>query len=172
LLALGIAVAARFGCVQLKETPTASTARRLQEGRCDVVRVVDGDTLIVRQTVDGDQVQGPVEGRLRLLGIDCPESVKPDHPVERWGPEASAFTRDFLKQGPVRLRLDKRRQDRFGRFLAYVYVNERMLNEELVRSGLARVSTFPGDSASLGNQLRAAEREAQQAERGIWSTPP
>ncbi|MFV1964654.1 MAG: thermonuclease family protein [Pirellulaceae bacterium] len=134
--------------------------------------MVDGDTLIVRQA-SGDLANGEqlktVEGRLRLLGIDCPESVKPNHPIEPWGLEASAFTRKFVARGPVHLRLDKRRQDRFGRFLAYVYVGDRMLNEELVRSGMARVSTFPGDSAPVTRKLRDAEREARAARRGIWS---
>jgi micrococcal nuclease len=75
----------------------------------------------------------------------------------------------FVASGPTRLRFDKRRKDRYDRFLAYVYVEERMLNVELVRAGLARVSTFPGDSPSLASQLGRAEQDARRAGRGIWS---
>jgi micrococcal nuclease len=66
------------------------------------------------------------------------------------------------------LRLDRRRKDRYDRFLAYVYVEDQMLNEELVRAGLARVSVYPGDSPQIAKRLREAEQEAQKANRGIW----
>jgi micrococcal nuclease len=110
------------------------------------------------------------EARVRLLGIDTPETVKPNAPVEPWGPEATEFTKRLTAEGNVRLELDKRRIDRYGRSLAYVYVGDRLLNEELVRAGLARVSVYPGDSATIERRLRAAEAEARKAERGIWST--
>jgi micrococcal nuclease len=109
--------------------------------------------------------------RLRLLGVDTPETVKEDTPVEPFGPEATAFTRRFVANGQARLELDKRRVDRFGRSLAYLYVGEEMLNVELVRAGLARVAHYPGDSQSMHSLLRAAEREAQRERRGIWSLP-
>ncbi len=148
--------------------PPATLEAPLVESEYLVVRVVDGDTLIVAPRPAA--FHGPRrESRVRLLGIDCPESVKPDHPVEPWGPEASAFTRQFVSGGVVRLRFDKRRLDQYDRYLAYVYVGERMLNEELVRAGLATVLVYPGDSQSMGRRLQVAEREAQQARRGMWS---
>jgi len=67
------------------------------------------------------------------------------------------------------MRFDKRRLDQYDRYLAYVFVDERMLNEELVRAGLALVSTFPGDSDSMTRRLRAAESEAKEQARGLWS---
>lgn len=130
----------------------------------EVVRVIDGDTLLLRPGVPSGG-----EMRVRLLGIDCPESVAPNQPVEPWGPEAAAFTTEFVSAGFVELRYDKRRIDRYGRYLAYVFVDGRMLNEELVRHGLARVWTFPGDSESIARQMRKAEKEARQHGRGIWS---
>ena len=142
----------------------------LSEGTFDLVRIVDGDTLIVREPPGLQPDGSPGEDRrVRLLGIDCPESVKPDHPVEPWGPEASEFTRRFVAGGRVELRLDDRRVDQYGRYLAYVYVSEQMLNVELVRAGLARVSVYPGDSESMARKLRKAEEEARTAGRGIWS---
>jgi micrococcal nuclease len=139
----------------------------LAEGAYQVVRVVDGDTLLVRRQ-DADP-QAARERRLRLLGIDCPESVKPDQPIEPWGPEASQFTQRFVAGRDVHLQFDKRRIDRYGRYLGYVFVEEKMLNEELVRAGLARVSIYPGDSEAMARRLRAAAQDARENGRGIWS---
>ncbi len=131
----------------------------LGEGDYRVERVVDGDTLLL---VGG--------ARVRLQGIDTPETVKPDHPVEPWGPEASAFTREFVAGGTVRLQFGLDRKDDYGRFLAFVWVDERLLNEELVRAGLATAEQGFSYSQSMKRRLVAAEREAQAAQRGIWST--
>jgi micrococcal nuclease len=90
----------------------------LAEGLYDVQRVVDGDTLLLAN-----------HARVRLIGADTPETVKPNHPVEPWGPEASEFSRQFVAGRQVRLELDRERLDKFGRILAYVWVGDRMLNE-------------------------------------------
>lgn len=148
--------------------PPATLEAPPVESEYSVVRVVDGDTLIVAPRPAA--FSAPQRKlRVRLLGINCPESVKPNHPIEPWGPEASAFTRQFVSGGVVRLRFDKRRLDQYDRYLAYVYVGEQMLNEELVRAGLATVRVYPGDSQAIGRRLQIAEREAQQARRGVWS---
>lgn len=143
------------------QEPADKQAGVLVEGPAKVVRVVDGDTLILRQA--GEQY------RVRLLGVDTPETVKEDTTVQQWGPEATEFTNSFVRQGEVRVELDKRRVDRFGRSLAYVYVGEKMLNVELVRAGLARVAHYPGDSQAMLRLLRQAESEARSERRGIWS---
>ncbi len=161
-------VLARWGCDRWRDVPQPAHEPPLAEGDYDVARVVDGDTLIVRPPAGAPGV-GRREIRLRLLGIDCPESVKPDHPVEPWAREAEKFTGKFVAGGSVRLRFDKRRLDQYDRYLAYVFVDDRMLNEELVRAGLATVSTFPGDSDSMTRRLRAAENEAKEQSRGVWS---
>jgi micrococcal nuclease len=131
----------------------------------EVERVIDGDTLQL-QAADGDM---PRHFRVRLMGIDCPETVHPEKPVQAWGPEASAFTRDFVHGRRVRIQFDRRRTDRYDRYLAYVYVDDRMLNEELVRAGLARVRTYPGDSMSMARRFRVAEKAAREKACGIWS---
>lgn len=147
--------------------PGNSPAPPPPEGEYEVVRVVDGDTIKVRPLapVDGERP----EERVRLLGIDTPESVKPDSPVEPWGPEASEFTREFLAGGRVRLVFDRRTRDDYGRLLAYVYVGETMLNEELVRAGLAEAKGYSGDAQNMQRRLERAEDEARRARRGIWS---
>jgi micrococcal nuclease len=130
----------------------------LPEGHYQVRRVVDGDTLLMQD-----------HKRVRLMGVDTPETVKEDTPVQPWGPEATTFTREFVESGEVRLQFDRERLDRFGRYLAYVWVGDRMLNEELLRAGLARWEQGYHYSQSMKNRFRKAQREAQQAKRGIWS---
>ncbi|MCE5301586.1 MAG: thermonuclease family protein [Planctomycetaceae bacterium] len=126
-----------------------------------VARVVDGDTLVL---ADGKQ-------RVRLIGADTPETVKPNWPVEPWGPEATAFTRKFLADGQnqVRLEFDAERHDKYGRLLAYVWCDDRMLNEELIRAGLARAELWYRYAEAKKERFRRAESEAKAARRGIWS---
>lgn len=124
-----------------------------------IARVVDGDTLVLA----GD------EQRVRLIGVNAPETVKPNHPVEPWGPEASRFTNQFLAGGEVRLEFDGPKRDKYGRLLAYVWVGRRMLNEELLRAGLARLETQYSFSSAMKSRLQRAQDEARAARIGIWS---
>jgi micrococcal nuclease len=128
--------------------------------RATVQRVVDGDTLLL-----------PDHTRVRLIGVNAPESVKPDSPVEPFGPEASDFTKHFIAEGDVRLEFDKERLDQYGRTLAYVWVGDQLLNEELLRAGLARWEKQYHYSDQKKARFRRAEQEARNAKRGIWSLP-
>ena len=89
--------------------------------------------------------------------------------MEPWGPEAAEFTRKFLASGPVRLAFDRERVDQYGRQLAYVWVGERLLNEELLRAGLARWEPNYHYQEPMKQRFRKAQKEAQAAERSIWS---
>ena len=129
-----------------------------------VVRVVDGDTIIVE--IDGR------EERLRYIGIDTPETVQPNTPVECFGQEASAENRRLVEGKRVELERDVSERDRFDRLLRYVYVvedGERVfVNQALVANGFAFASTFPPD-VRHEETLRAAQREARDERRGLWS---
>lgn len=130
-------------------------------GAVRVVRVVDGDTLLI----EGDE-------KVRLIGVDTPETKHPTKPVEPFGPEASAFTRRFVEGQMVQLKFDKNKRDRYQRLLAYVYKGELCLNEELIRAGFSEcVTTYPFDTI-LQRQFKAAEAEAMSDRRGIWSLKP
>ena len=99
-----------------------------------VERVVDGDTIIVRGV-----------GRIRLIGVDTPETVDPRRPVEFFGREASAFTKRMLEGQLVRLEYDWQRTDRYGRTLAYVrLLDGTLINAEISRQGFGHAYTrFP-----------------------------
>jgi micrococcal nuclease len=135
-----------------------SPSQPLAEGNYQLKRVVDGDTIIVFP-----------ELVIRLIGVNTPETVKPEHPVEPLGPEATAFTKHFLAGGTVRLSFDRERVDRYGRFLAYVWVGDEMLNEALLRAGLARYEPQFRYSESVKRRFRQAQQDAKQAGLGIWS---
>ncbi|BBO32118.1 thermonuclease family protein [Lacipirellula parvula] len=138
----------------------ATSQAGLEPGLYRVERVVDGDTLLL----EGHR-------RLRLQGVNSPESVKPDWPVEPFGPEASAFTKQFVRDAgnQLRIEVDGESVDRHGRYLAFAWSGDRMLNEELVRAGLARATLGYDFSPRKKEVLRRAQQEAKRARRGIWS---
>jgi micrococcal nuclease len=134
----------------------------LAPGVYEVDRVVDGDTLDLRQP----------HCRIRLQGVNSPETVKPETPVEPWGPEASAYSKAFVAEarGRVRVEIDGETRDKYGRHLAFIWNGERMLNEELVREGLARATLQYDFGIRKKDLLRQAQREAQKKHVGIWSS--
>jgi micrococcal nuclease len=132
----------------------------LEEGIHEVRRVVDGDTLLMASGA-----------RVRLQGIDTPETVREGFAVEAWGPEASRFTKQFVERAGRRVRLtfSLERKDRHDRFLAFVWDGDAMLNEELVRAGLARARLDYRYSGVMKRRLAKAEAEARGAGQGMWS---
>ena len=138
----------------------ASAAAPPEGRRATLDRVVDGDTLVLR---DGT--------RVRLIGIDTPESVRPDFPVECYGPEASRYTEHLLRPGdPLRLVFDVDRYDRYGRLLAYVYraADDLFVNARIIARGYAYVDTVPPNVAHA-EQFRRLARTAREKGRGLWS---
>ena len=130
------------------------------ELRAFVTRVIDGDTVEVRSGRRHDEV--------RYIGVDTPETVKPDTPVQCFGPRASRFNHGLVEGHRVRLVLGAERRDIYGRLLAYVFLRRRFVNATLVRRGLARTLTIPPNDR-FAPLLRRLERRAAIAGRGLWS---
>ncbi len=133
------------------------------QANATVVRVVDGDTLVV--DADG------VDERVRLIGINTPESVDRNRPVMCFGKEASAHLGELLPEGtPVRLERDAEPRDRYDRLLAYVYraADGEFVNLAMVRDGYAQQYTFPPNVAHT-EQFGDAERAARLGGVGLWS---
>ncbi len=158
-----VALLVRLFSEETSQPTGANPGEAVEEGIYTVKRVVDGDTLLLDSGI-----------RVRLQGIDTPETVREDYPVEPWGPEASQFTKSFINSahGKVRLTFSAERIDRYGRHLAFAWHGDRLLNEELVRAGLARARLEFRYSGVMKNRLARAQREAKQAGRGIWSHAP
>lgn len=125
----------------------------------DVSRVVDGDTIEV--DLGGD------EEDVRYIGIDTPETVKPDTPVQCFGPEASERNHELVEGRRVRLVFDRERRDVYGRLLAYVYVGDDFVNGELIEGGYARTLEIEPNT-SRAEQLARLQQEASDAGRGLW----
>jgi micrococcal nuclease len=130
---------------------TPSTAR--------VAQVVDGDTIVL---AGGE--------RVRYIGVDTPESVKPGTPVQCYAKAAARENARLVAGQRVRLRFDAERRDRYGRTLAYVYraADGLFVNAELVRRGFATTLTIPPNVAHA-SEFRRLARGARVAGRGLWS---
>lgn len=155
-----LASVALVGC---RSEPTTTVSSGVVIGNARVVRVVDGDTIEV--DVDGR------DERVRLIGIDTPESVKPESPVECFGPEASKYTESLLPEGTaIRLERDVEARDPFDRLLAYVYrVDDGLfVNLEIVRQGYAQPLTIPPNVAHADDFVDAA-RSAEADDVGLWA---
>ena len=138
-----------------------------------VTDTIDGDTIEVEITGDAD---GPGSGdaavgrgyTVRLTGIDTPESVKPNSPVECFGRESSLAAEVLLLGAEVRLVKDVEEADRFGRLLRYVYVGEEMANARLVVNGYASAYTYP-PNVRHSDLFVALQRKARDEGRGLWA---
>ncbi len=140
---------------------TTTAGARVANATLD--RVIDGDTIDV--TVDG------TKERVRLIGIDTPETKKEDTPIECFGPEASAFTESLLPEGiPLYLERDIEPRDIYGRLLAYVYLanDGTFVNLAIISGGYARLLTFPPNVAHVDDFI-AAQRVARTANIGLWA---
>ncbi len=122
-----------------------------------VTRVIDGDTIVI-------------EGgyRVRYIGIDTPE-IHPE--TEAFGIEAWQANRQLVEGKLVRLERDISETDKYNRLLRYVYVDDTMVNAELVRQGLAQVKAYPPDT-KYQDYLEALEAEAKGEGRGMWAESP
>jgi micrococcal nuclease len=134
-------------------------------GRAQVVRVVDGDTIRVRVAGHGE--------RVRYIGVDTPESVKPGTPVQCYAKRASAANAALVAGRSVRLVGDVEQRDRYGRLLAYVYrePDGAFVNAQLVRDGYARPMTIAPNVAHA-REFAGLARDARRARRGLWAACP
>ncbi|GGB12012.1 endonuclease [Macrococcus hajekii] len=124
-------------------------------------RVIDGDTLSVKQSGRKKTV--------RLLLVDTPESKKPNTPVQPYSLEAADFTKSLVSSCNLIIEHDsKGRYDRYKRELVYLYCDDKMVNEILVREGYARVGYIYQQKDHL-TELKEAERQARTKSLKIWS---
>jgi micrococcal nuclease len=127
----------------------------------EVQRVVDGDTFVA--TVHGRRE------RVRIIGVDTPESVDPNRPDEPFGEEASNFAKHYLTGETVRMAGDAEPRDRYGRMLAYVWLADGTFwNALLAAEGYAQQLTIPPNVTYAG-LFRRLVSEARREDRGLWA---
>lgn len=153
ILFIGIEIGIRYSrnnnFNQTSEPTVISEAR--------VVRVIDGDTI----EIEGGE-------RVRYIGIDAPETVEPQKPVECFGSEASDKNKELVAGKTVRLEKDTTDRDKYNRLLRYVYVDETLVNAELVKQGFARAWAYPPD-VKYQDQIDEAEQAAKKIKSGLWT---
>ena len=157
--------------------------RRNQVYRAKIERVIDGDTAIVSfMPEDGSKY---LKERVRFLGVDTPETVHPNKPVQYYGKEASDFTKAQLTDKVVWLQTDVNPKDRYDRMLAYVWlkepskadlddeaaIRENMYNARLLLDGYAQLMTIQPNSR-YANLFVHFQREAREANKGLWGKDP
>ena len=133
---------------------------------------IGAEDAVVRHVIDGDTIELS-DGRLvRYIGLDTPELRRRvgdgwvEDP-EPFGREAKEANRRLVEGRSLRLEYDAQTHDRYGRWLAYVFVDGRMVNAALLEDGYAQLLTIP-PNVKYAQQLRRAAREAREARRGLW----
>lgn len=121
-----------------------------------VLRVVDGDTI----EIEGGE-------KVRYIGINAPETVAPGKPVGCYGHEALNKNKELVEGKIVRLEKDISEKDKYGRLLRYVYLDNVFINDELVKTGYARVSTYPPD-VKYQKLFLESEKYARENNLGLW----
>jgi micrococcal nuclease len=144
-------------------TPATTTPATALAANATMLSVVDGDTI--------DVSIGGKRERVRLIGIDTPETKKPNTPVQCYGPEATKFTKSLLpKDAALHLERDVVARDDFGRMLAYVYLagDGQFVNMTIIGQGYARPLTIP-PNASHADEFIAAAHNAEREHIGLWA---
>lgn len=151
--------------------------------KAKIERVVDGDTAIISFIFDDGSKY--LKERVRFLGVDTPETVHPNKPVQYYGKEASDFTKSQLTDKVVWLQTDVGVKDRYDRMLAYVWIEEpdekdlddesaireKMFNAKLLLGGYAQLMTVQPNSR-YADLFVHFQREARQDKRGLWGKEP
>lgn len=133
------------------------------------------ETVTLDRVIDGDTIAFVIDGRsekVRLIGMDTPESVHPDaNKNTPYGDEAKKYVEEFFKEHKgkaIQLEYDVSKYDRYNRILAYVWIDGKMLNETLLSEGYAQLATYPPNTRYV-EQFQKAQTAARQAERGFWN---
>ena len=126
---------------------------------------------IVRHVVDGDTLVLDNEDRVRLIGVDAPEvdNAQYQRVGEYYGDEARSYLRERLEGRTVRLESDTEPHDKYGRRLAYVYLEDVLINAELIEQGFAEAMHF--FEYRQKDSFLALEKKARESQTGIWAAP-
>ncbi len=154
---VGVMALGRWIWDSVDRRPVNPATVRIAPGKYLVRRIRDNG--LIEILIDNPTTVPERWVEVRLLGIELVD-----------GPQAAGKIRELIADQSVRLRFDRRRLDKDGVLLAYVFADEQLLNAELVRQGLAHEATHAADSGRLVRQIKQAEAEARQHGRGFWAS--
>lgn len=126
-----------------------------------------------KKCTDGDTAHFWINGvdeTVRFIGIDTPETVNPETSIEPYGKEASDYTCSLIRTGKIELEYDEnsQRRDKYGRVLAWVFVDKELLQLNLIKKGYAKLAYLHDDYKYL-TQLKQAQETAKTKKLGIWN---
>lgn len=149
-----------FGGLSFYEYKEKNTPRP-SDDEIQLSRCIDGDT--AEFWVEGEQV------KVRFLAIDTPETVKPNTPVEPFGKEASDYTCNrLLEAKEIQFEYEEsNKTDKYGRMLAWIWVDGDLLQQELINLGYAEVKYIYGDY-KYTDRLESIQENAKVEKIGIW----
>ena len=152
--------------------PSVSTGFNPVTATPAVQRVQDStrmNLVLVTRVIDGDTIQVETSETVRYIGIDTPEIVHPDKPVECSGQQAANKNKELVLGKSVTLEKDVSETDRYGRLLRYVWVGDTFVNDYLIQNGFAKSSSYPPD-IKYQQQFLESQKYAQQNSLGLWSS--
>ncbi len=157
LLFVGLALVIAFKVSSIK-----IKVQKNQPGLYSIAHFVDGDTIAVNMN--------GTEETIRMIGVDTPETHKPNTPVQCYGEEAASYTKQLIGNSKVRLQADPldTNRDRYGRLLRYVYLgDDTLVEEKIITDGYGFAYTsFPFEKTA---QFKMDEQVAKQNNRGLWA---
>ncbi len=154
----------------LATSQPSNQASNIQQGPEDITPSNNFVSATVSRVIDGDTIEVLINGKtekVRLIGVDTPETVHPTKEVEAYGQEASSFTKAQLTDKEIKLEFDVEERDKYGRLLAYVWLGDKLFNEVLVAEGYAQVATYP-PNVKYVDRFTAAQKQAREANKGLW----
>ncbi len=157
LVAMLSALPLFFQNTKTKDKAQADSTLNTQAEKVFVKRVIDGDTFV-----------DEYGRKIRLIGIDAPEMNYKSKEPECKALEAKLELQELIEGKSVKLLRDKSETDRYGRLLRYAYLEDKFINAELVKSGLAKAKYYKPDTSKY-KQLKALEKLAKQNKLGIFS---
>jgi len=125
------------------------------------------DKLVITRVVDGDTVEIENGTKIRYIGVNTPETKDPRKGVECFGMEAYEFNKTLVEGKTVTLEKDVSETDKYGRLLRYLWIEDKLINEELVKQGFASVATYPPD-VKYYKRLLDAQNYAKDNQLGLW----
>ncbi len=183
LLSLLLLVGTVFFSKQLEQAPVQQIIKALEDAgmvaHFETNSVVESERAtssaqlgvpeyaVVTKIIDGDTIQIDTGQKVRYIGVNTPETHHPQKGQECFGLQASEANKKLVEGKKVRLEKDISDTDRYGRLLRYVWVEDTLVNESLVRNGFAYASSYPPDIHKQ-ELFRAAENQARTDNIGLW----
>jgi len=168
-IVIGVLIGSRVFTPKPEQLTASLTGVDEDTDTSESITIPKGDLVKVAFVIDGDTIELENGERLRYIGIDTPEGTNPDQTPECYAKEATEENKKLVEGKEVIIEKDVNERDIYGRLLGYVYVDNIMVNTELVRLGAAFATPYPPDTKHQ-ELIKSAEEKAISKNLGLWNT--